>query len=116
MTKLEQLNKELSENILIQTEIRNKIDTEYKLEQLKQTESFWYLINKYFKSNNNENYCYKILNISKIYSDNQISVIILACTENSIHRCEKIHDIENVTEITQQQFDSNLIQACNNME
>ena len=116
MTKLEELNKELTENNLNQTEIINKINIEYKLEQMKQTEKYKYLIGKCFKLKNAEHYCYKILNIVQINSYDDIYINTLMCQLNDIYKYKTKHNIENVTEITKEQFESNLIQACNNMK
>ena len=116
MTKLLELNKELWTHDLQRTKIVAKIKEEHELNKIKNIEPYQHLIGKYYKLNNDENNCYKILSISEIESETRILTNNLICETNTIYTYKEYHKIENVTEITQQQFEANLIQACNNME
>ena len=115
MTKLQELNTQLYLHNVAGIEIAKQIDIETKLHQAILLEPYKSLVGKCFKYVEGTDYCYRILQMSQINSHDTITAVTLICQSNEIYKHNKIHMAKDVTEITLEQFESNLLQTCNNM-
>ena len=115
MTKLEELNLKLIEHNTSGIEIAKLIDIETQLHQAILLEPYKSLVGKCYKYIDGTDYCYRILQMFQINLHQTITAVTLICQSNEIYKHNKIHLAKDVTEISLEQFESNLLQTCNNM-
>ena len=108
MTKLEELN-------IYKSNDSKPYDLNKIINKAIKSKPYSDLIGKCFVSNHSKN-SYKILNIESLEPDGRIITNSIICQSDEIYQYKKIHDADNVTEITSKKFEANLIQACNNMK
>ena len=112
---LQQLNQELAQIDEQREIILDKLSDEYEIEKLKEFGKYSHMIGKCFVSNFDENKSHKIISILKIYQNGEMGINVVICESNSIYKFDMNYVPEYVTEISLEQFESNLNQTFNNI-